>query len=340
MANYDVTYNQLPENEEERASQSGPGNLLPESPETPPFRPPGNFLPESPETPPFRPPGNFLPESPETPPFRPPGNFLPESPETPPFGPPQEQGGSNIPNWRPPIVIPIIPAVPSRPSVGAYCNIRFLHAAVNQPGVSIFIDNSQAASRLTYSNMTNYGLSQAGYIVVTIRNSTTNSVINRTAFTVTDGGIYTVALVNSADGIALYIMEDTNCNKSVYNSCIRVANLTNNAPTLDILLSGSQLIYQNVRFLDVTEYRQINPGMYTISVASSQHCTEFSTINNRAVQIIPVIIGIASNNCFRNILVTSRISIERDMVYTVYIIGNAYSAPFMQMILAESYFEY
>lgn len=338
MANYDVKYNQLPENEETNA----PASQLPgDQPMTLPSFPDQPAYDQENQLPPWGPPEG-MPESPETPPWGPPSQ-LPDQPTTLPSFPDQpvyDPNDPNIPNWRPPIIIPVIPSLPSRPSTGTACNVRFLHAAVNQPGVSISINNERVESRLTYSNMTEYKLSSAGYVVFTIRSNVNNTVLNRTAFTLQDGNIYTIAIINAANGIALYLMQDTPCNKSIYHSCIRVANLTNNAPTLDILMSGNQLIYQNVRFLDVTEYRQLNAGLYTISAASSQHCHQFSTISNRAVQIIPVIIGVANNNCFRNILVTSQMSIAPNMVYTIYIIGNAYSAPNMQMILAESYFEY
>ena len=59
----------------------------------------------------------------------------------------------------------------------------------------------------------------------------------------------------------------------------------------------------------------------------------------RGIQLIPVIIGIVGGNCGRDALVTGTLEIRQNKVYTLYLIGNAYSSPQIQMILAESYLD-
>ena len=59
----------------------------------------------------------------------------------------------------------------------------------------------------------------------------------------------------------------------------------------------------------------------------------------RGIQLIPVIIGIVGGNCGRDALVTGNLEIRQNKVYTLYLIGNAYSSPQIQMILAESYLD-
>lgn len=358
MAN-DYTGNQNADTSD--TSSSAQTNFLPESPDTPTWGPPSG-LPESPDTPTWGPPPG-LPESPDTPTWGPPsGNGptviwpptgLPDPSDRPGWGPiivPDNSGNSsnsgsfgnsgNL-NWRPVITFPGITIQPNTSGTRS-SSVRFIHAAVGQGQVTVSVNGSVFTSYLIYSNMTEYQTVTGGTAAVTVRSNTTGRVINRTSFSLDDGGIYTIALVNSADGVALYLMEDTSCNKSVYNSCIRTANLTNRAPSLDVALTGGSTLFSGVRFLDVTDYRQFNPGTYSISVTSAGGCGVVSSgvsSNSRAVQILPVIVGIGGS-CGREVFATSTMDVGRNRVYTLYLIGNAYASPQLQMILAESYFEY
>ena len=254
--------------------------------------------------------------------------------DLPPWGPPA--GETELPPWGPPAQIPGWTENPQW--AGRYCHIRFIHAAVGWPQVDIYVNQTQVISAVQYAELTEYFTARAGRAVITIRQTDDGQVLNQTSFLVEKGGFYTVAAVNSAAGIALYLMEDIACSKSVYNSCLRVANLTNQAPALDITMNEGRTLFTNVKFLDVTEYKQISPGTYDFGIAESGGCQTLPPIQpRRALQLIPVVIG---ETCRQNVLVTAQRTIERDRVYTMYLIGNAYSQPYLNAVLAESYFEY
>ena len=304
----------------------------PERPDRPdrPERPDRPDRPENPDRP------NWGPPSPSEP-SQPPGWRPPMAPGNPNWG-----QGNNRPIWRPIITIPgitIRPNVNNRPSSA----VRFINAAVGCGPVSITVNDNTASSYLDYSNMTDYQYVTGGYANVVVRSSNTNRVINRTNFQVEDGGVYTIALVNSADGVALFLIEDTSCSKSIYNSCLRVVNLTNRSPALDVMMTNGRTLFDNVRFLDVTEYQQFAAGTYSFTVSTSGSCGAYTANalegTGRGIQLIPVIIGIVGGNCGRDALVTGNLEIRQNKVYTLYLIGNAYSSPQIQMILAESYLD-
>ncbi len=306
---YEDAYNSDAEND---------GAAMPDNADLPAWGPPSGF-PEQSDLPSWGPPSGF-PEQPDLPSWGPPSG-MPEQPDLPQWGPPaQMPGWTEGPQWT-----------------GRYCNIRFIHAAADGPQVDIYVNQVQMISAVQYSELTEYFMVRSGQTVVTIRQTEGGQVVNQTSFLLENGGLYTVAIVNSAAGIALYLMEDVACNKSVYNSCIRVANLTNQAPALDIIMNEGRTLFSNVRFLDVTDYKQISPGTYDFGAARSGGCQTLPQIQpRRVVQIIPIVIG---ETCRQEVFVTAQRTIERDRVYTMYIIGNAYSQPYMNMILAESYFD-
>ena len=272
----------------------------------------------------------FAPLSPETPSWGPPsssGNdagFAPISPETPSWGPPSS-GGSVVP---PVIIVPGQPVFPGTSS-SQMANVRFLHAAPNQPAINIRLGNRTVINNMQFGSSTPYYLATANQQTrVTITNARNGAVLYRGTFSFANRTAYTIAIGESTLGISLYMLTDTPCNRTNYG-CLRAANLSPNSGAVDIFLSGYGRIFQSVNQFSYTEYRLIGQGTYRASVSESLPCTNDNliTLTNDYAEC---------NNTRIAIMDTASVTIMNGVTYTLYIIGLAYQSPSLRILPLES----
>lgn len=332
-----VTMAQLPESSESPAWQppSDPG-FAPISPETPSWGPPSGdpgFAPISPETPSWGPPSSgdpgFAPISPETPSWGPPsGNpgFAPISPETPSWGPPSGSGGTVI---NPVIVVPgQSPCFNCQPN-NRSANIRFLHAAANQPAVNIRLGNRMVINNMQFGNSTPYYLDGGSQsTLITVINARTGQTLYRRYLNFADGTAYTVSIINDGSGISLFTLTDMPC-RTRNSGCLRAVNLSPNSGPVDIFLSGYGRIFQRVSQLAATGYRSINQGTYRASVSEALPCSGNSAITMADGYV-------ECNNTRIVIMDSSTFNVMNGVTYTLYIIGRAYQFPSLQILPLES----
>ena len=62
---------------------------------------------------------------------------------------------------------------------------------------------------------------------------------------------------------------DMNCNGGVNTGCFRVCNLSNTNRSVNITLNGGAVIFRNVNYREVTSFRYLPAGYYTVSVSNS-----------------------------------------------------------------------
>ena len=224
---------------------------------------------------------------------------------------------------------------PSFPAAG-YCNIRFLFAAVDTPPVNVILGSNLIINGLSFGQSTTYTMEPAGLRTITIRNSAyPYSILNQSAFRFLKDKVYTIALLNSPGGLVLYLIEDAGCDKSIYQSCIRAVNLSYDVPTVNFLLADSRILFSNVSYAAITNYRQIMPGNYNIVVTDRSQCPTPlpSPRQSRMIQIIPIIIGGGPGSCSGNTLVSGNFYIAENMSYTLYLIGSAHQDPSLMLLL-------
>ena len=220
-----------------------------------------------------------------------------------------------------------------------YCSVRFLFASVDTPPVNITFGNTPIVNGLSFGQITAYTMETSGFRTITVRNAAyPYSILNQSAFRFRQGRLYTVALLTSPGGLVLYLIEDTDCSKSIYQSCMRAVNLSYDVPNVDFRLSDGRIVFSNVSYAAITDYRQFMPGSYTFVAYDRSQCPmPITTANqNRLVQIIPVIIGGTNTNCAGTALVSGTFTFSANMVYTLYLIGSAYNTPALRFLLAES----
>ena len=331
-----VNMAQLPESSESPAWQpsSDPG-YAPISPDTPSWGPPSSdpgFAPISPDTPSWGPPSSdpgFAPISPDTPSWGPPSSdpgFAPISPDTPSWGPPSGSGGTVI---NPIIVVPGQSSCFNCQSNNRSANIRFLHAAANQPAVNIRLGNRMVINNMQFGNSTPYYLDSGSQsTLVTVINARTGQTLYRRYLNFADGTAYTVSIINDGSGISLFTLTDMPC-RNRNSGCLRAVNLSPNSGPVDIFLSGYGRIFQRVSQLAATGYRSINQGTYRASVSEALPCSGNSGITMADGYV-------ECNNTRIVIMDSSTFNVMNGVTYTLYIIGRAYQFPSVQILPLES----
>ena len=298
----------------------------------------------------------YAPISPNTPSWGPPsGNgsndspgFAPISPDTPSWGPPSGNGSNDspgyfpispdTPSWGPPSGVtptPPIVVIPGQ-NTGSCCipstrnaNIRFLHAAVNQPTVTIRLGNRTVINNMQYGNFTPYYLDSGNQrTLVTITNAQNGNRLYQTYLNLADNTAYTVSIVNSGSGISLFTVIDTPCSSRNYG-CLRAVNLSPNSGSVDVFLAGYGRIFQNVGQLSTTNYRTIQQGTYRASVSEALPCT-----GNQGVIMADGYVE--CNNTRIAVMDSATFNVMNGVTYTLYIIGRAYQFPALQILPVES----
>lgn len=272
----------------------------------------------------------FLPESPETPPFAPPPEMdvpaeMPGENETilpTPSLPsmPNRPGGGNGGNrpgnsgQRPPINVYPIPIIPRPPQNNQqpYCHIRFIHAAVGYGPVNIAIGTKPLAHSLVYGDVSSYFIENTGFRNVSVTDARLrSSVLTRDTFLFNEGGVYTIALVNSMNGISMFMISDMPCrNQRVNFSCVRAVNLSYNSPALDVTIQSTMTRFEDLRFKTVSSYQQVLRGQQEFYVSETES----------GVYVLDTTELIGSRN-----------------IYTLYILGDAYVYPGLMPVFTEDY---
>ena len=156
----------------------------------------------------------FAPISPDTPAWGPPSGdnsnspgFAPISPDTPSWGPPSGSGCSGCGS------VIIVPGQNTGASNQRLANIRFLHAAVNQPAVNISLGDRSVINNMQFGNFTPYYLDSGSQsTLITVTNAQTGQTLYRRYINFAGNTAYTVSIINQGSGISLFTITDSPCN--------------------------------------------------------------------------------------------------------------------------------
>lgn len=208
-------------------------------------------------------------------------------------------------------------------------NIRFLHAAVNQPAVTIRLGNRTVINNMPYGNFTPYYLHSGGQrTLVTVINTQSGQTLYQAYLNPSDNTAYTIAIVNSGSGISLFTVTDTACT-SRNVGCLRAVNLSPNSGAVDVFLAGYGRVFQNLGQLTATDYRTIQQGTYRASVSETLPCSANSAV-------IMAEGYVECNNTRIAIMDSATFNVMNGVAYTLYIIGLANGFPALQILVVES----
>ena len=226
------------------------------------------------------------------------------------------------------------PIFPNYPSVSPqyYGQVRFLNASTNNFPVNISIDNSAYAINSRFATISNYDWITDGFHTVTVRRATgMRTILLQQTFPFVAGQKVTMVLTDTAaGGLELVRVVDTGCTSIPFNSgCYRFANMSFSGSSYDLMLYGGETVFRNVRFQQVTSYKQAVAGSYQFYITNSGAYA--------FIRELPIIVigAISSGSIMREPLVSIQVDIEAGRNYTSYIIGNTWSDNSLRVLTVE-----
>lgn len=178
-------------------------------------------------------------------------------------------GGPNQGIWGSIITVfpkPIIPCYFC--STTQYGVVRFLNAAAGYNPFIIYINNQMVVNGLDNAEVSQYGRVSSGSQTVTVAGQNGYVYIQK-QITVPMNGVLTVAVMNTPGGLDLMEITDVNCNGGANTGCFRVCNLSETNRSVNVTLNGGAVVYRNVNYREVTGFRYLPTGYYTVSVSNS-----------------------------------------------------------------------
>ena len=178
--------------------------------------------------------------------------------------------------------------------------------------VNISIGNKTVAHQVPYGEVTSYYTETTGFKQILVTEAgRRGAVLARERFLFNDGDVYTIALVNGMNGIVLVLVPDFPCRNQMQNfACVRAANLSYNAPAIDVVNRTGRIVFDDLRFKSVSAYRQFMEGQQMFLVTEAESGAEIFDLTEW---------------------------VEPGKMYTLYVIGDAYVFPGLNGVFTEDY---
>ena len=226
------------------------------------------------------------------------------------------------------------PQQPQQPNNGTgTTKVRVLNGAANYGGLMVVIGDETITTDLPFGSATQYKEIQSGFQVVTVlATNYPRRIIYRQVLPFVANIPMTLALVNSVNGIDIQSIIDIPCiNSSRKLACLRMINLSYNSGPLDLVLEDGRVVFSDVHFKEVTQYKRANEGEYHFKVVNSPNrpmpiASDLTLINDLTYQI----------GGRWEALLDFSIDMEANIMYTIYIIGNDGYLPGLQPYILEN----
>lgn len=167
----------------------------------------------------------------------------------------------------------IFAAAPARAAGDGY--VRLAHLSPDTPAVDVYLKSDSGAVKdqkfdgVAYGAMSDYLRLPTGTYSVAMRKAgaaASTPPVLTTQVTVADGAAYTVAGVGRYADLGLRVLKDDLALPKAGESKIRIIQASVRAPVLDVGGANGKMIAGAVQFATTTDYRQVNPGKWTVRV--------------------------------------------------------------------------
>ncbi|HSQ90465.1 DUF4397 domain-containing protein [Romboutsia sp.] len=189
--------------------------------------------------------------------------------------------------------------------------VRVFHASPQAPKVDVYIDGNLAFSDLGFKEFTNYVyLDEGSYKVEVYPAGTKENAAISEIVDVPDGEIVTVAATGNLDDLSLLVIPDyVSKETSDSYSTFRVIHLSPDAPAVDILVD-EDVLFEDIEFREGTEYVDVKPGKYNITIALSS--------DGKSV-------------------LSFEVTLNPNRIYTIYAVGDAANLRAIQSVDGNTY---
>lgn len=150
--------------------------------------------------------------------------------------------------------------------------VRFLNAVTEGGGsLRIATGNRLLSSSLSPEALSEYFTVPAGFRPFAFYDAENPwTLLFRSTIPLAAGDVLTLAVIRSGGGLDLVRVDDRPCGvRGAGFSCLRCVDLVYDSPGLDLVLTDGRVVFTDIRFKEVTNYRRAQPGRYDLYTAQT-----------------------------------------------------------------------
>ena len=174
--------------------------------------------------------------------------------------------------------------------------VRILNASPDAPAVDIYINGGLIFKNIKFKDFTEYvQLSMGQYKMEVYPVGQMDKPVLAQNIQVPEKQVITIAAAGNFEDLQLIPYIEGNADGLAMNqSRVRVIHLSPDAPEVDVLING-QIVFNNIGFMDATDYIKVVSGTYNI------------------------VVNLAGTN---DTVLTFSPQLNSQKVYTIYVVGN------------------
>ena len=174
--------------------------------------------------------------------------------------------------------------------------VRVLNASPDAPAVDIYINGGLIFKNIKFKDFTEYvQLSMGQYKMEVYPVGQMDKPVLAQNIQVPEKQVITIAAAGNFEDLQLIPYIEGNADGLAMNqSRVRLIHLSPDAPEVDVLING-QIVFNNIGFMDATDYIKVVSGTYNI------------------------VVNLAGTN---DTVLTFSPQLNSQKVYTVYVVGN------------------
>ncbi len=140
------------------------------------------------------------------------------------------------------------------------------HASPDAPGVDLLVDNTIAATNLTFPNSIGYAELNSGTRNVKVNVTGTSTTALEANLNLAANKNYSVFAVNSVSAIEAIVLEDNLTAPASGKAHVRFIHLSPGAPAVDITLTDGTVVFGDYIFKEASAFTPLNAATYNLQV--------------------------------------------------------------------------
>lgn len=146
--------------------------------------------------------------------------------------------------------------------------VRLVHSATKSFDVDLYVNDKLMVPDLRYREFTDYiKLPPGTYNLKAYPKNTKTPLLLDSTVQIDPKTVTTLAIYSQIRKLFLYPVKESSLSMPTKGKAkVKIANLIENIPPVDIYLSDGKLLYKNVAFKDLTNYIELPANTYTINI--------------------------------------------------------------------------
>lgn len=140
------------------------------------------------------------------------------------------------------------------------------HASPDAPGVDILVDNTVAATNLTFPNSVGYAELAAGTRNIKVNVTGTSTTALQANLPLEANKNYSIFAVNTVSSIEAIVLEDNLTAPASGKAHVRFIHLSPDAPAVDITTTSGAVVFGNYTFKQASAFTPLDAGTYDLQV--------------------------------------------------------------------------